>query len=93
MEKKLTIHSLPGYDVKQVQVKHEESLRIEVRKPGASKPYIVVYNPNSYGESIIPGWACSCLGWINKRGDVRKCKHLTGLEETLLQVGDARRAA
>ena len=64
------------YSLNKTENKAGSSLRLEMSKPGQAKPYIVSYNPNAYGDSKHEGWACSCPGWIYKRGEVRKCKHL-----------------
>ena len=73
MGKTLTIN---GYTLKQVENKGGSMVRLEMSKPGQAKPYIVTYNPNTYGDSAHVGWSCGCPGWIFKRGSVRKCKHL-----------------
>jgi len=77
--RKLNVPGLPGYSVVETSPKRGESLRLEVAKVGQAKPYIVTYNPGSFGDSIVPGWGCSCMGWCNKKGDLRKCKHLTSI--------------
>jgi hypothetical protein len=65
-----------GYTFEKTENKNGSTLRMECRKPGQEKPYIVAYNRNAHGDSAHEGWGCSCPGWINKRGAVRKCKHL-----------------
>jgi hypothetical protein len=59
-------------------------IRLDVRKEGSEeKPYSISYHPEKYQDSVVKGWGCSCKGWIIKRGEVRKCKHVVAIAEAM----------
>jgi hypothetical protein len=61
-----------------------QALRMKLIKPDG-KHYIIAYNPDNANsrDSLVPGWSCSCMGWVMKRGAVRRCKHLELLKNQL----------
>jgi hypothetical protein len=65
-----------GYRVQRTPVYPNQSLRLELWKPGAIKPYVIAISDSLYGDSRITGLACSCPAWVFKRGAVRDCKHI-----------------
>ncbi len=66
------------YTIRRTSINSRDQLfRLELWKFGNTQPYIVAYCPRRYSDSAIPGLACSCPGWIYKRGEVRRCKHLS----------------
>lgn len=67
------------YTLVKTAPKRNEEIRLELSKPGASKPYTVTYNEELYQDSEIRHWSCSCPGWINKRGNKRNCKHVQAM--------------
>lgn len=49
--------------------------RFNLSKEGQDKPYSMSVSSTLYRESAIPGYGCSCKGWIFHR----KCKHIAAL--------------
>lgn len=52
-----------------------------VEKGSDAKPYSISFDPLKYKDSIVPGWGCSCKGWIIKKGEIRNCKHVVAMAQ------------
>jgi len=74
------------YTLDKIENKNGSALRLHLSKPGQAKPYVVTYNPNANNDSEQVGWSCGCLGWCNKRGSVRKCKHLKAIADHMASI-------
>ena len=53
--------------------------RFNCWKEGQEKPYSLSVSSKLYRDSIVPGYGCSCKGWIYHR----KCKHVLKLAEMI----------
>ena len=60
-----------------------------IQQGSDDKPHSMSFDPVKYRDSVVPGWGCSCKGWIIKRGPTRTCKHVIAVSQAFphLRVG------
>lgn len=63
------------YNLSQKPADRWGELRYNLSKEGQEKPYSMSVSSHLYKDSAIPGYGCSCKGWIY----YRKCKHIEAL--------------
>lgn len=70
------------YTLTQKQPDRWGELRFNLIKEGMEKPYSLSVSSTLYKDSAIPGYGCSCKGWVFRR----KCKHIEALREMVSRM-------